>query len=144
MGLKQTTTTVFILLGLLSFGLNGLAAVQSIPTKSKKKQSRRTLQVYSAYEHADEIAPAPPLSELSEVSEIKVAKAASPQIQQPDPYFTVPTRQMNLIAARLHVIEAILLESGRAYDYRSHTMSELKSILLEIRAQKRLDQRLAE
>jgi len=144
MGLKKMTTAVFTLLVMLGFGLNSLAAVQTHPTKTKKKQTRRTLQVYSAYENADEVASVPPLSDFSEVSEIKVAKVAPPQIRQPDPYFTVPTRQTNLIAARLQVIEAILIESGRAYDYRSHTMSELKSILLEIRAQKRADQHLAE
>ncbi len=122
--IKKMTQALLSILVVLGYVLSSEAAVST--KKTQKSKTQKTLQVYSAYEADDDNQDPAPVAPLSE---IRVAKA-------PDPYFSVPSRQTDLIAARLQVVEAILIESGRAYDYRSHTMKELKNILNEIRAQK--------
>ncbi len=142
MHFNKMMTALLAALMVLSFAFDSQAAVSKKSKKTEKKQTRKTLQVYSAYEAEDEepemMAPVAPLSE------IKVAPAVNSDVRMTEPYFSVPTRQTQLIAARLQIVEAILIESGRAYDYRSHTTQQLKDILREIRSQKIVEKRLAE
>lgn len=44
----------------------------------------------------------------------------------------VPSDQAEAIVERLSLVEEILIKHNRAYDYRSHTQKELKTILSEL------------
>jgi hypothetical protein len=46
----------------------------------------------------------------------------------------VPAEQVGLIVKRLRIVERLLREHGRAYDYRSHTLRELEEILNRLQA----------
>jgi len=66
--------------------------------------------------------------ETTKISSIDISKPAStkPQELTFDP---VDANHIALIAARLKIIEKLILEHKRAYDYRSITTSKLKEIL---------------
>jgi len=47
-------------------------------------------------------------------------------------YDSVPLNQRESIARRLKLIEQLVREYGRAYDYRSHTNQDLEKILAQL------------
>lgn len=131
---------IIVLSAVLCLGLFD-TAFAGTKTKKSRSRARTTLEVYSAMEEPealDSIAP------IATVSEIQLPSQITTLTNQTDLYFSVPNHQTDLIASRLRIVEAILIECNRAYDYRSHTTSELKAILKEIRAQKAAKRMLAE
>jgi hypothetical protein len=47
-------------------------------------------------------------------------------------YDPVPSNQRASIAKRLKIVERLILEHGRAYDYRIHTLAELELLLRKL------------
>ena len=119
---------IIVLSAVLCLGLFD-TAFAGTKTKKSRSRARTTLEVYSAMEEPEVLDAIAPVTTLTD---------------QTDLYFSVPNHQTDLIASRLRIVEAILFECNRAYDYRSHTTSELKAILKEIRAQKAAKRMLAE
>lgn len=48
----------------------------------------------------------------------------------------IPDRHVESIAGRLQLVERLIREFGRAYDYRTHTTRELERILVELRVKR--------
>jgi len=73
-------------------------------------------------------------------------KIATPSAEAPKPavarassaeeFYVVPAGKADQLAGRLKLVEAILRESGRAYDYRTLTTRQLETELKKIRANK--------
>lgn len=59
-----------------------------------------------------------------------------------DQYYVVPTGKADQLAGRLKLVEALLRESGRAYDYRTMTTAQLEAELKKVRANKPSDDEL--
>lgn len=55
-------------------------------------------------------------------------------------YYPVPAGKTSQLTKRLRLVQAILEESGRAYDYRTVTTQKLEEILRQIRANKPTDE----
>jgi len=92
-------------------GTTGKGKVASAP---KKSEPIRTREIYSAME------PEPgPGAKLPKKQTLKNL----------DQFDAVPAAQREPITRRLRLIEKLLLEHGRAYDYRSVTIAELNAIL---------------
>lgn len=82
--------------------------------------------------------PAPPVAEIMVASESASLKpvAATAPAATPD-YFEVPKDKNEMMAKRMKLAYAILKETGRAYDYRSHKTAELQSLLDAAKAAKK-------
>ena len=74
----------------------------------------------------------PPIS-YSPPAPHRVQAAASPAKPALMATFdTVPADQAESISRRLALVEVLIRKYGRAYDYRSHTLHELQSILEQL------------
>jgi hypothetical protein len=63
----------------------------------------------------------------------KAVKAVEPDLTElREAYDPVPSDQKDSIVRRLKLIEKIIREHGRAYDYRIHTNTELEAILAKL------------
>lgn len=107
-----------------SFGVSGLAACIalscSLPALAAQKHKKAPPQeIYPAMETEDlRTTPAP---------------AKSPKAPAQDlSYDPVPSDQIDGMATRLHLVEALIRRHGRAYDYRVHTVRELQAILAKL------------
>lgn len=94
----------------------------------------------SAVERAEEeqvadetVAPAAPVIE-SRVAEKAVVRADVAKKQKAQSFDTVPDKRITEIAQRLKYANEILKRWGRAYDYRSVTLSQFKKIVAELEA----------
>jgi hypothetical protein len=51
------------------------------------------------------------------------------------PYDPVPAAEVSSIRQRVHLVDLLLRKYGRAYDYRTHPVRELKAVLADLDAQ---------
>lgn len=112
-------------------GLQVLGLMASPVFASKTKP--RKLDTYSATEEgpSEEVirsAPGYRAAEAVEAAE-PVAAAPAPAATPSSKFDTVPGSQTEPLLRRLKLVEALILKYGRAYDYRSLTVTELQSIL---------------
>lgn len=107
----------------LLFALIG-SLLSALPAHAAPKIQKRTPETYPATEV--EAAPLPS-------QKIRKTSSALP-INTPS-FETVTPSQIDSIAGRLKIVEEILRISGRAYDYRTLTTSQLEEILSSLRPQ---------
>lgn len=83
----------------------------------------------------DEEAPKPSTKAKAEVSTPPPAVVPSSALLPKDrgTFERVPDGSKDSIAKRLKIIETLILEYGRAYDYRIHTTQELNAILDDLK-----------
>ncbi len=68
--------------------------------------------------------PAPPFRNFEAAPPLVIGSA--------DRFDSVPHEHVESIARRLKIIEKLIVEYGRAYDYRTHTTQELQAILNDL------------
>lgn len=85
---------------------------------------KRPVETYPAVEDESPSAPA--------VVPNPKAKSTSKAKTELRAFESVPHEQVEPIAKRLQVVEALLRRHGRAYDYRMHTLKELENILASL------------
>lgn len=125
----------------LALALGGLGLAHGSGARSKA-----VLEVYSAIDHAS--GPARPVvMDEEELGEIPVVdsdnrgtsdaivitntskKSQNRTTAAKESFDPVPNDQVGLIVKRLRLVERLLRDHGRAYDYRVHTLRELEEIL---------------
>lgn len=126
----------------------GLIVAQSALAKPRKvSKTPPKLEVYSATE-ADgaavpaqfppaaqapaPIAKAPVRKQRQAPGKVSSAPAQETAAKKEPAYFLVGPEQATAIARRLNLVERLLREYGRVYDYRAHTVRELEGILSEL------------
>jgi hypothetical protein len=128
-----------------------LVIAVAIPAAASTSHKPPTQEVYSAVED-DSAASAPaqtvpitaPLPAPVTRKAVVQARAAAPAARRssvasklPDAalaYDLVPSDQIDPLARRLQLVEALIRRHARAYDYRIHTVPELETILAKLDA----------
>lgn len=125
-----------------------LALILGLTTTAAFASKTKSADVYSATEEgpSEEVLQSAPgyTGETVDVKtpppSAKVRKAAPPIIQartaptpssnsSPQQYDAVPTTQAEPLIRRLRLVETIIAKYGRAYDYKTLTVTELQTIL---------------
>jgi hypothetical protein len=110
-------TTVWVVTALVFDSAAANTKSQERKASQKKTDSVRTREIYSAME------PEPgPGSRQTKKQTLKNLEAFDP----------VPAAQREPISRRLKLIEKLIVEHGRAYDYRAVTLAELNAILAQL------------
>lgn len=78
--------------------------------------------------------PKPPSSPVPPPVATKPSERAWYVDPPPVPYDEVPTQHIDSIAGRLMLVETLLREFGRAYDYRTLTSQQLRELLTSLRS----------
>jgi hypothetical protein len=112
---KKLTLALWVFISLCAVQADASPKVKKTPAAPQKKtEPVRTREIYSAME------PEPgPNARLPKKQTLKNL----------DQFDAVPASQREPVSRRLRLIEKLLLEHGRAYDYRSITIAELNAIL---------------
>jgi hypothetical protein len=87
-------------------------------------------EIYSATE-SDDGKPDPVIPRTPPRAHSHPKKHAS-KARRPLSYDPVPSGEEDAVAARLQIVDKLIREFGRAYDYRSHTLKELEGILAQL------------
>jgi hypothetical protein len=80
-----------------------------------------------------------PIDAGSPAPEAPTPSVAPPPLaarSEPRGFEAIPDRHIESIAGRLQLVERLIREFGRAYDYRTHTTRELERILVELRVKR--------
>lgn len=137
-----------------------VAALMATPSTASKRRPKKQPDVYSATEEGpseEVISSAPgyrgqpvqeagavPEEELSSVAQapakprvrhvaVKVsAETAAPAPASGSGYDTVPNSQAEPLVRRLRLVQELITKYGRAYDYRSLTVTALQEILAQL------------
>ena len=98
----------------------------SLP-KKVKKTAGSSPEVYAAIENSGSL---PDQESMAEVLPAPKSPRAEPKASfKAPPFDSVPTEHRASIAKRLALIEGLLLEHGRAYDYRTLTLAQLQALV---------------
>ena len=114
-------------MGLVLFGLTGPA--------SAAVKKHKPLETYSSIEPD---APTPPQATTVTVKvDAPTATAAVAAAPKKSPNFdAVPESLKGPLKERLALVEMLITEHGRAYDYRAMTIAQLRGILAELDAKR--------
>ena len=137
-----TMRRLISIISVLALLVAGLGTPNLAQAKSKKKPK---LETYDATEGEDDaipdvVMPYHPTAPLKPRSTTTVVHHAAPKAA-PAPvaaaapardYDLVPAKQTESIARRLVLVDRLIREFGRAYDYRIHTVKELETILNDL------------
>lgn len=129
------TGVLGIVLGLALGGSSSEASILK-SKKTKPEAAAPKAEVYSALDSdgaPEPIELMPPLNQPQNTQaapSTKVAsRASAARGTQMVKYESVPNSQRDSISKRLKIIDRLVTDYGRAYDYRNHTTQELEAIL---------------
>jgi hypothetical protein len=87
------------------------------PVKPKRKASKKVAKSKAAAQPG----------ELAKAPEVPVIAAGAPKA-----YDLVPSEQKDAIVERMKICEVLIEKYGRAYDYRVHTLKDLRAVLEDL------------
>ncbi len=134
----MTMRRLISVISVLALLVAGLGAPGLAHASKKKSKKRPQLEIYNATEGEDDAdpdtivvyrqsAPSKPRATTTVVH-----AAPKPAAAPARNYDLVPVKQAEGIARRLVLVDRLIREYGRAYDYRIHTAKELETILKDL------------